>query len=97
MYRSANIIIFMVIHHFFMVMYDIVDTRTIGHALQSTSTLVVWHTGRTALCCARRRSCRHLATLEVNGGSGGRSSLCVRQHEAMIDHTMPGRVSRTSR
>ena len=32
------------------------------------------------------------ATLAADGGSGGRSSLCFRQHEGMIDHTKPGGV-----
>ena len=32
------------------------------------------------------------ATLAADGGSGGRSSLCFRQHEGMIDHTKPSGV-----
>jgi hypothetical protein len=42
------------------------------------------------LCVARGEVLA--ATLAAGGGSGGRSSLCVRQHEGMINHTKPGGV-----
>ena len=54
--------------------------------------VIVWHSGCSALCCARRCSCRHACGRWRLAGSGGRSSLCFRQHEGMIDHTKPSGV-----